>query len=93
MEADELSKNIVNTLVKKDFSSVQKYMTFPNNNNITDKVRESFKKMSDEEIREIQDFLYNLLNSCYNGELLEKSYYSRYWYIEKSIFKGRKFSY
>ena len=46
METDELSKNIVNTLVKKRFfSSVQKYMTFPNNNNITDKVRESFKKM------------------------------------------------
>ena len=86
MEADELSKNIVNTLVKKDFSSVQKYMTFPNNNNITDKVRESFKKMSDEEIREIQDFLYNLLNSCYNGELLEKSYTTLENIDEKKLF-------
>ena len=74
MELNELSNNIINTLKNKDIESVEKYMIFPNNNNITDRVRDSFKSMSKAEIKEIQKFLYRILDSCYEGKILNENY-------------------
>lgn len=74
MELNELPNNIINTLKNKDIESVEKYMIFPNNNNITDRVRYSFKSMSKAEIKEIQKFLYRILDSCYEGKILNENY-------------------
>lgn len=76
MNTNDISENIVLTLENKDFESAIKYMTHPTSDDITNKVREAFKTMSQEEIKNIQTFLYNLLNSCYSGKILDTSYTS-----------------
>ena len=76
MYTNDISENIILTLKNNDFESALEYMTYPTSDDITNKVRESFKTMSQEEIKNIQTFLYDLLNSCYSGKILDTAYTS-----------------
>ena len=66
-----MKEKLIHALLTRDIQSTIEGMCFEHNDEITNEVRESLDTLPIEEIKEIQSFLYKLLNICYDGQLFE----------------------
>ena len=64
-----IAEKIFNALVTKDVNWAIQSLIMPNTDSVTNSVRKKLNSLSKNEILEIQDFLYLLLNACYQGKL------------------------
>lgn len=69
MDSEILATNILNSLINKNVKDVSKYLVFPNSDKITNAVRKQLNNLSTNDLKSIQLFLYDIFNSCYNGNL------------------------
>lgn len=66
---ENIAEKIFNALVTKDVNFAMQSLVIPNTDSVTNLVRKKLNSLSKNEILEIQDFLYVLLNACYHGKL------------------------
>lgn len=69
MDSEILATKIVNALITKNVKDVSRYLVFPNSDEITNIVRKQLNNLSTNDLKSIQLFLYDIFNSCYNGNL------------------------
>lgn len=64
-----IDEKIFNALINKDINLATEALTMPNTDSVTNSVRKKLNSLNPKQILEIQDFLYLLLNSCYQNKL------------------------
>ena len=64
-----IDEKIFNALINKDINLATEALTMPNTDSVTNSVRKKLNSLTPKQILEIQDFLYLLLNSCYQNKL------------------------
>ena len=71
MDSEILATNILKSIINRNVKDVSKYLVFPNSYEITNTVRKQLNNLSANELKSVQLFLYNIFNSCYNGNLFQ----------------------
>ncbi len=70
---ENIAEKIFNALVNKNVHLAIQSLIIPNTDSVTNSVRKKLNSLSKNEILEIQDFLYLLLNACYKGKLFNSN--------------------
>ncbi len=84
MDKEQL-ENLIKALKNKDFKNTVYGLSVEANNDNTDRIKEQLSKLPNEEIILIQNFLEEVLNYCYNGDLFNMNINNEYSSIIKEL--------